>query len=130
MKRLLMMLLAAVAALGCGGSGKPAQMSGKVTTVGVEEFAKIIAQEDIRLLDVRTPKEYAEGHLEGAENIDFKAADFAERVKEVNGSVAVYCLRGGRSLKAANLLAAQGCTVYNLNGGITAWLKAGKAVTH
>ena len=101
----------------------------KVTTVGVEEFAKVVAQKDVRLIDVRTPKEYAEGHLAGAENIDVKAPDFAERIKGITGMVAVYCRGGKRSLLAAEQLAGQGCSVYNLDGGILAWQKAGKPTT-
>jgi len=110
---------------GCGG-GKNIE---HVTTMGVEEFASAMVQEDVRLIDVRTPKEYAEGHLTGAENIDVKADDFAERIKDVNGKVAVYCRGGKRSLKAAEQLAANGCTVYNLDGGILAWQKAGRPTT-
>jgi L-ascorbate metabolism protein UlaG (beta-lactamase superfamily)/rhodanese-related sulfurtransferase len=110
---------------GCGGGNNSEQ----VTTMGVEEFASTMVQKDVRLIDVRTPKEYAEGHLAGSENIDVKAADFAERIKDIKGKVAVYCRGGRRSLKAAEQLAANGCTVYNLDGGILAWQKAGKPTT-
>ena len=58
-----------------------------------------------------------------------KADDFAERIKDIKGTVAVYCRGGRRSLKAAEQLAKQGCTVYNLDGGILAWQKAGKPTT-
>jgi L-ascorbate metabolism protein UlaG (beta-lactamase superfamily)/rhodanese-related sulfurtransferase len=110
---------------GCGNS----KNNESVKTVNVEEFAEKMAQKDVRLIDVRTPKEYAEGHLAGAENIDVKAADFAERIKDIKGTVAVYCRSGKRSLKAAEQLAKQGCTVYNLDGGILAWQKACKPTT-
>ena len=100
-----------------------------IKTVGADEFAELTTQKDVRLIDVRTPEEYAEGHLAGAENIDVKAADFAERIKGIEGSVAVYCRGGKRSLMAAAQLAANGCTVYNLDGGILAWQKAGKPTT-
>ena len=111
-------------ALACGcGNGK------QTTTVGVDEFASMIAQKDVRIIDVRTPKEYAEGHIAGAENIDVKSDDFAERIKDITGKVAVYCRGGKRSLTAAELLSKQGCTVYNLDGGILAWQKAGKPTT-
>ena len=99
-----------------------------VTTIGVEEFAKTIGKKNVRLIDVRTPKEYAEGHIAEAENIDVKAADFSSRIQDAKGKVAVYCRSGKRSLMAAEQLAAKGCTVYNLDGGIIAWQKAGKPV--
>ncbi len=106
---------------GCGNKA--------IKTVGADEFAELTTQKDVRLIDVRTPEEYAEGHLAGAENIDVKAADFAERIKGIEGSVAVYCRGGKRSLMAAAQLAANGCMVYNLDGGILAWQKAGKPTT-
>ena len=125
MKRILMMTMFAALFGGCG-NGKNNEA---VKTVGVEEFAKVMAQKEVWLIDVRTPKEYAEGHLAGAENIDVKAADFAERIKDIKGTVAVYCRSGKRSLTAAEQLVNQGCTVYNLDGGILAWQKAGKPTT-
>ena len=101
----------------------------KTATLGVEEFASVAGQKEVRLIDVRTAEEYAEGHLLGAENIDVKDTLFAERIKGVEGKVAVYCRGGRRSLKAAEQLAASGCTVYNLDGGILAWQKAGNPTT-
>lgn len=130
MKRIVMIALVVAIGTIFGGSGKPMQQSkGTVKTIGVEEFAKVIKQKDVRLIDVRTPKEFAEEHLQGAENIDVKALDFAEKIKGVKGNVAVYCRSGKRSLNAANQLAAQGCTVYDLGGGIIAWKQAGKPTT-
>lgn len=125
MKRLLIMTIFASLFCSCINT----KNNWAVKTVGVEEFAEIMAEKDVRLIDVRTAKEYADGHLAGAENIDVKAADFAERIKDTKGTVAVYCRGGKRSLKAARQLAANGCTVYNLDGGILAWQKAGKQTT-
>ena len=116
-----MMTMLAALFYGCGNKA--------IKTVGADEFAELMTQKDVRLIDVRTPEEYAEGHLAGAENIDVKAADFAERIKGIEGSVAVYCRGGKRSLMAAAQLAANGCMVYNLDGGILAWQKAGKPTT-
>ena len=120
-----MITLFAALFCGCGNT----KNNEAVKTVDVEEFAKVMAQKEVRLIDVRTPKEYAEGHLAGAENIDVKADDFAERIKDIKGTVAVYCRSGKRSLTAAEQLVNQGCTVYNLDGGILAWQKAGKPTT-
>lgn len=116
-------MISMLAALFCGCGNKA------IKTLGADEFAEVMTQKDVRLIDVRTAEEYAEGHLFGAENIDVKAADFAERIKGIDGEVAVYCRGGRRSLKAAEQLAAGGCTVYNLDGGILAWQKAGKPTT-
>lgn len=116
-------MISMLAALFCGCGNKA------IKTLGADEFAEVMTQKDVRLIDVRTAEEYAEGHLFGAENIDVKDTLFAERIKGVEGTVAVYCRGGRRSLKAAEQLAAGGCTVYNLDGGILAWQKAGKPTT-
>lgn len=119
-------LMAALMAAGCGNAQNKHE---SIKTVGVEEFAEITAQNNMRLIDVRTAKEYAEGHLAGADNIDVKASDFARRITNIRDTVAVYCRGGRRSMMAAEQLAANGCTVYNLDGGILAWQKAGKPTT-
>jgi len=101
---------------------------GMMITVGVSLFSEILKFEDLLLIDVRTPEEYAEGHIEGAVNIDIKADDFDERTKDLTGDVAVYCRGGKRSYDAAFRLAMQGCVVYDLDGGIRAWEEKGMPV--
>ena len=120
-----MMTMFAALLCGCGNR----QNKSAVNTVGVNEFAEIMRRNDVHLIDVRTPNEFAEGHIFGAENIYVKDSLFAERIKGIEGEVAVYCRGGRRSLKAAEQLAANGCKVYNLDGGILAWQKAGKPTT-
>ncbi len=129
-KSILVMAIAAIVALGCGfkKSESAGDNAKTIKTLSVDEFATVIENENVRLIDVRTPREYAEGHIEGAENIDVKSADFAARIKDIKGEVAVYCVKGMRSMKAANQLAANGCLVYNLDGGINAWKQAGKKI--
>lgn len=101
-------------------------------TVGVEEFAKCIQQEGVTLLDVRTAEEFAEGHLEGAVNIDMKQDGFIEKaLKQLsnNKTIAIYCRSGRRSAKAASQLADKGFKVVNLKGGIEAWKSGNMPVT-
>jgi rhodanese-related sulfurtransferase len=78
------------------------------------------------LIDVRTPGEYATGHLFGAMNIplaEFQtnlAAWLPRLPREV--PIIVYCLGGVRSLQAATILVEAGlANVVNLTGGITEW---------
>ena len=128
------MTIVAAMALTCGNGLIDKPGKGTVTTVSVEEFAKTIQQKDIWLIDVRTAKEFADGHIAGADNYDVNQADFLDRVKNSPRynpkkiKVAVYCRSGKRSLRAANILAEQGFTVYNLEGGIMAWQRS-RAVT-
>ena len=90
-------------------------------------FSKELAQkEHPQLLDVRTPEEFAGGHLAGAINVDINRPDFLDAVAMLDKTkpVYVYCLAGGRSSTAAGRLTKQGyATVYNLKGGVIAWQK-------
>lgn len=90
----------------------------------VSQFAELITNENVQLVDVRTAEEFAEGHIDGALNIDVKLNDFLQKAKEqldVNKPVAVYCRSGRRSANAANILAKEGFKATNLSGGILAW---------
>lgn len=94
-------------------------------------FAAAIAEPGTVLIDVRTPAEYAEGHLEKATNIDVQAADFGTRIAALDktASYALYCRSGNRSRTAAEQMHAAGFThVVDLAGGITAWTAAGNPV--
>ena len=90
----------------------------------VNQFAELTTNENVQLVDVRTAEEFAEGHIDGALNIDVKLNDFLQKAKEqldVNKPVAVYCRSGRRSANAASILAKEGFKVTNLSGGIVAW---------
>lgn len=100
--------------------------------VDVQAFKSLAEEQDIILLDVRTAEEYAEGHIEGAINIDQGQNDFMESAKAalpVDKTIAIYCRSGRRSASAAGRLAAEGYKCVNLKGGMIAWKKAGMDVT-
>lgn len=85
---------------------------------------KLAATPQAQVLDVRTPEEYSEGHLKNAKNIDIQNAQFTRNIQALdkNKPVFVYCLAGGRSSKAMDVLVKQGFTqVYNLEGGYMKW---------
>lgn len=90
----------------------------------VEEFSKYISNDDVQLVDVRTPEEYEEGHIAGSKNINVFDKDFveeAEKTLDKSKPVAVYCRSGKRSADAAEKLTEHGFKVTNLEGGILAW---------
>ncbi|MBP3756477.1 MAG: rhodanese-like domain-containing protein, partial [Prevotella sp.] len=100
--------------------------------VDVNAFATTMKEADVVLLDVRTDKEFAEGHIGGALHIDVNKDDFVEQalMQVPQGKrIAVYCRSGRRSARAAGLLANAGYSVVNLKGGIMAWQKEQMAVT-
>ena len=129
----MVMTIVAMAAAGCGGSRDDVKKQGSVTTVDCAEFEKLIAEDGVRLVDVRTAKEFADGHIDGASNHDVNMDGFAngfelQKGRKARNTIAVYCRSGKRSLKAANMLAAKGFVVYNLEGGILAWQRERKTV--
>ena len=93
-------------------------------SVEPDAFEKALQQNPSALLiDVRTPGEFGGGHLPKAQNLDFRSADFAEKVKNLDKSkpVLVYCLSGGRSAQAAELMRKEGFQVTELKGGYLKW---------
>ena len=83
------------------------------------------------VLDVRTKKEYREGHIPGAVLLDFNSPNFDEEVAKLDKSKTylVHCAAGGRSTKACKKMERLDFSkLYNLEGGMGAWKKAGKPV--
>jgi rhodanese-related sulfurtransferase len=81
------------------------------------------------LIDVRTPAEFASGHIAGAINIAVET--LSNRLSEVpkDKSVIVYCHTGNRSAQAASILSGAGYSnIYDM-GGILAWTAAGFPIT-
>ena len=108
----------------CGGN--------KYIDMDVVEFGLLLKENEAALIDVRTPDEYAEGHIASAVNFDVYSETFLEDVKAaypVEKPLAVYCRSGKRSASAAKKLADAGYTVYNLKGGYLAWTEAGRRTT-
>ena len=100
--------------------------------MNLEAFEQATEVADARIVDVRTPEEFAEGHLPRAVNCDWKAENFLQQVEAVFDQAAplfVYCRSGRRSAEAAEVLTKAGYEVYNLKGGIETWKAAGKPVT-
>src|SRR5688572_28989054 len=109
----------------CGSEQSSGYKSGNAQTFD----SLITTLNNEQLVDVRTPEEYNAGHLEGAQNYDWKNNDFSINVGALDKSkpVLVYCQSGNRSKQAAEYLANNGFTaVYELDGGISSWEAAGK----
>jgi rhodanese-related sulfurtransferase len=93
------------------------------------EFKKKIETDEYVLVDIRTAKEYTNEHILGADlNLDFYADDFAEQVNKLDKDkkYLYYCRTGHRSGQAGHYAEQFGFkNVYELEGGISAWKKAG-----
>lgn len=118
-------LLASLALL---GACAPAARDG-YTTVGVQEL-RTAQQSGEFVLDVRTPAEYAQGHVPGAVLLPLQ--DLPARLNEVPEDRRVYviCRSGSRSAQASQVLSDGGRgNVYNVDGGMVAWEAAGFPTT-
>lgn len=112
-------------------AGPSAAVTPSIQRVDVAGFADVVARPGVTVVDVRTPAEFASGHLEGALNYDVEGADFAEQIKGLDpaGTYAVYCRSGNRSQVATQMMAQAGLvTLYDLDGGINDWIAAGQPV--
>ena len=119
MKKILTILLA--------GLGLNTACSQNFENMEVKEFAELIADPSVVILDVRKADEFAEGHIKGAILIDQFQSDFVEQAQAKlpkEKAIAIYCRSGRRSANAAGKLADAGYKCVNLKGGILAWKEA------
>ncbi|EPD31439.1 rhodanese-like domain-containing protein [Gleimia europaea] len=109
----LAVTLAAFALAGCTADNQ-SQTNGNegITMESVAEAGTV--------LDVRTPAEYAEGHLDGAVNIDVTDPGFEDAIASLdpNGTYSVYCRSGNRSGKAVAIMEQKGFTNVTNVGGV------------
>ncbi|REG90647.1 rhodanese-like domain-containing protein [Algoriphagus antarcticus] len=106
--------------------------STEVKALNVSEFGELMKNKGaVRVIDVRTPDEMAEGHLPGSINVDFKNDNFKNEIAKLDKkrTYLLYCKTGIRSGDAASMMKAAGFThIYSLDGGIEAWQEAGKPI--
>lgn len=105
--------------------------SGGTQTVATADFKQLVDKHEAVLLDVRTPGEYAEGHLAGSTNVDYENPGFSDEIQKLdkNKPYLVYCRSGRRSAAAMQQMKDAGFTnVTNLDGGIMGWQNAGLPV--
>ena len=101
--------------------------------LSVQDFAEKISHEGVKILDVRTPAEVAEGFIEGARNIDFYREEFETEINSLDKdfTYAIYCRSGKRSGQAAEMMQNAGfISVFNLDGGMIDWANAGMPKVH
>jgi len=98
--------------------------SGIIELLEAEEFAKQIKDKNVQLIDVRTEKEFEQGHVEKAKNFDITGKNFNDSVLNLdkNKAVYLYCRSGKRSKKASLELQKLGFQkIYDLKNGFVAW---------
>ena len=124
-------------ALLTGTAATPAAAADKATPAAIQHVdatggEKLLGEKKgTVVLDIRTAKEFAAGHIAAARNLDFYASDFEKQLAELDRTKTylVHCASGGRSgrsLEAFKKLKFE--SVYHLDGGFNAWQRAGKPV--
>jgi len=110
-----LLAVAALTVAACGQESESGAAGG--TPAPGAEAASAARTQGATVIDVRTPEEFAAGHVEGAELIDIKDAGFAERIAALDPATTyvVYCRSGNRSATAATRMRDSGLTV--LDGG-------------
>ena len=106
-----------------------AQQDPDFKVIDVKKYEQAVKQKDVQLVDVRTTKEFKEGHIKGAKNIDFYADDFLKQFESFDKDepLYLYCRTGNRSAKASKQLSEAGFkNIIDLEGGYKAWKAAGK----
>ena len=106
----------------------PTTQPQSVEKISIEKFEELRTQPGQTVLDVRTPAEFADGHVPGAIHVPI-ASGFDEAIAKLDKSkpYLVYCHSGKRSFLASQRMTKAGFTdVKNFAGGIVAWENAKK----
>ena len=126
MKNLLILVLFTVGSWACSHAQTTQNLDAKAFKETMTKTPNKI------ILDVRTKGEVAQGVIAGALQIDYNNPHFEHQLEQLDKSkpIFVYCAIGGRSGSAAQLMQKKGFkNIYNLDGGISAWQRAGYPIT-
>jgi len=102
---------------------------GEITAVDAAEAARLLEDEPaVAVLDIRTPEEFAEGHIEGAINVDFMGDDFEAGIAELDRErpYVVHCRSGNRSTQSLPVFEKLDFDrIYHLETGLEGWAAEG-----
>lgn len=97
---------------------------GETKIITPQEMQALIELDDVQIVDVRTAREYQDGFIKNAQNIDFTSPTFEQDILKLdkNKPVILYCETGGQSAQCAKKLKDAGfIKIYDVKGGITQW---------
>lgn len=117
-------LLASLVFFGC----KDKPTASEIRVISPQEVHEAVFDNQKQLIDVRTPEEFGEGHIQNAQNICVTDADFRENISKLdkNQPVYLYCRSGKRSAKASQILKEMGFKeIYDMQGGFLEWQSQG-----
>lgn len=117
-------LLVIVTVLGISCNTKSQSHSDAITVLTPIEFKE--KSTDQLIIDIRTPEEFSQGHIEGAVNINYYDRNFIDQIAKYdkNQPIFIYCRSGNRTSSASKKAADFGFKeIYDLEGGILYWIK-------
>jgi len=117
---------------GCGSQQSQASdKTSVIIDVNSNKAKQLIKENNLIIIDVRTPQEYNAGHLKDAKNINISDKNFRSRIENLdkNDSYLVYCRTGSRSRHTIGLMKELNFkSVYHLEDGIAEWVREGNPV--
>jgi rhodanese-related sulfurtransferase len=131
MRTLRLAALSALVLAWFGGAKALAQTTKPVKQIDIEQFDKLRREKNNVVLDVRTAREFDQGHVPGAVNIDISDPQFKKKVEALDKSKTylVHCAKGVRSARATKMMSPLGFgEVLDYHGGFDEWNKSGKPV--
>ncbi|MBT8271560.1 MAG: rhodanese-like domain-containing protein [Flavobacteriaceae bacterium] len=123
MKKIVYLLLLSLVMLSC-----ETESNSEVEMITPEEMHEIAKMENVQLVDIRTPKEFRAGYVEGFQNIDYFSNTFQRDLQQLDKTkpVIVVCRSGRRSAKCSKKMVKAGFVkIYDLEGGLTKWKHEG-----
>jgi phage shock protein E len=123
MKNLFLIFIISSAVMSSSCSQAQDKSQAEKKTISVDSVKSSINKEGIVILDVRTPEEFSEGHVEGAVNLNYRNPEFSSQLDSLDKSkkYEVYCRTGNRSGESVKLLKAKGFDAIVVDGGFVEW---------
>lgn len=125
--KLTLLTFLTVMLYGCNNNAARSKQSQAISYLAPSEFkAKSVGQ---TIIDIRTPREFQQNHIEGAININYYDSDFLDKISKFDKAkpIFIYCLSGSRSSSASRKMARTGFeNIYDLEGGVITWMKNGQ----
>lgn len=119
MKKLFLILFTSLFFVSCKG-----QETEHFKLLNSAQYKQVISENGVTIIDVRTPEEYQNGHIENAQNINVQSGDFKAKMENFDREkpIYIYCRSGSRSANAGRILEKMGFKeIYDLKGGILSW---------
>lgn len=114
MKKIFAAFMFILLITGCSG--------GTYTDVTVDEAKELIDSGEVQVLDVRTPDEFAAGHIPGAKLVPLQVIESILSELDQDQKYLVVCRSGNRSTQASGILVENGFkNIYNMTGGMNGW---------